>query len=163
MPPTNNANRPTHISRPSLTQNGSASHQFSPSAMTASSSQGGYSYSQYAGYGNNPTSGSGPATSPGIPPSGGMTRTGSSGGLSNQQHSRQPSGTRGPGILLPPGSSTNRNVSSGQAPQAGAQEKSDQAREVARVHFKALRTFLWTWLENGALYITQEVNLPLDC
>jgi hypothetical protein len=147
-------NRPSHSSRPSISNNQSSSHPFSPSAVTTASSQGGYSYSQY-GYNN-----SSPGLAPGQPNNSSQqqqqhqqqqqpTRSGSSNNLASQVPQRQVSGSRP--LLQQQG----RNVSgaststSNQGNGAIAQEKFDQAREIARIHFRALKSFLWTWLQNG--------------
>jgi hypothetical protein len=153
MAPSLNPLRPTHSSRPSLSSQQGGSHPFSPSAQTTTSSQGGYSYSQYGGYSS---------TSPGLPPnqappSQNPPRSGSSNNLassassgqSQQYHNRQPSGSRPPQGILLNGRSASGSSGVQQQSQQVTQEKLDQARDVAKVHYQALRAFLWTWLENG--------------
>lgn len=152
--------RPTHISRPSLSGQGS-SQPFSPSGATTASSQGGYSYSQYGGYGQSPV-GSTMNTSQAPPPSQQLVgNNGAMGPPGQGQHQRKISSSGGKfqglnisGPTQLAGSTAGPNASRGPAgadasATLSAQEKMEQTKEVARVHFRALRSFLWTWLENG--------------
>ena len=169
MAPSLNPLRPSHSSRPSVSSQQGSSHPFSPSGQTTASSQGGYSYSQYGGY-SSTSPGLAPNQSqqsqsqpPSNPPRSGSSNnlassTGSAQSQSSPFHGRQPSGSRPPqGILL---NGRSASGSSGvqqqqqqqQQPQQSqqvTQEKLDQARDIAKVHYQALRGFLWTWLENG--------------